>query len=150
MNDALKAWIEANGSDLIRAQFREGFLDEEDALDMLREHLFSPLKGERPWRKMSPVYVCKAASLSKTSQHKVEFSTRPAEPEEDALSPAEYQTYARIRELAPAGSAVVLRFHHGQCSCGAACEAPTVHVCISWNGYKLAREFNLRQRKENA
>jgi hypothetical protein len=150
MNDALKAWVEANGSELLQAQFREGFLDAEDALDMLREHLFSPLKGERPWRKMSPVYVCKAASLTEGSQHGVTFSTRPAEPGADALSPAEYQTYARIRELAPAGSAVVLWFRRGQCSCGAVYEAPTVHVCISWNGYKLAREFDLRQRKENA
>ena len=133
------------GSNHLREQRKEGLMDDEQALVLIRDDLFGRIKAPR-LRKLEDREFCACPTVA-TPIRGPRMPSRAdygVTTEVKTITPDQYLMLRAIRTTAPAGAQVVLREHWGHCrACGRDKRRVGVLVSLEWHGRPLSREYGL-------
>lgn len=132
---ALRAWVEKHGDDEQKARMAEGFLPEEEILEMVCEELLD-LPGFRAYDPLRKGDACDCPCAGRAQ------ITEGAPQHLDASQFAKLQ---QVRESAPESASVAVIEHHAHCR---ACSCAPIsrfeaRLTMPWNGWLLVRQYAL-------
>lgn len=135
---ALSAWIEGHGSESQRARQAEGLLSENEALDTLRDFLFSTVALER-YQKLAPRDIHEDFCEAGATFDVWDLST---------LSEEQYAVLVAARESAP-GIEFTPQVHVGKCDrCEGRVSRGSLKAQVEWHGRTLSRQFAFPDRED--
>lgn len=132
---ALRAWVEKNGDDELKARMAEGYLREEEILDTICDDLLA-LIGFEPYETLRRGEACDCGCAGN-----VKFDIGPPR----YLDAFQYQRLQAAREAAPTGATVTPIEHRASCP---SCKCVPIarleaRVTMPWNGWLLIKQYSL-------
>lgn len=148
--EAIAAFIGQHGDEAAKGRLKDNLLGRNDALDLIRQHLFASLDNVTVTTAghESETYSLPRYNRLRVSdiEHNVDcsdgstgsWSTHEAE----SLSAHEWLELQTIRKVVPEGATVEPKMHAGVCdACDGTARRLGVLVTINWHGRKLSREY---------
>lgn len=132
---ALRAWVEKNGDEEMRARMSEGYLRDEEILEDICAEMLE-LPGYGPYDMLHRGHACDCACAGD-----VKFT----ECAPQNLDARQYSRLRTAREEAPEGAKVTVHEHRAACpSCKCVPIARLeVRLTMEWHGFELVRQYAL-------
>lgn len=132
---ALRAWVDKNGDDEMKARMSEGYLRDEEILDDICAEMLE-LPGFSTYDPLHRGHACDCACAGD-----VRFATGAPQ----NLDARQYAQLRTAREEAPEGAKVTIHEHKAACpSCKCVPIARLeVRLTMEWHGFELVRQYAL-------